>query len=192
MEYLLKTKSIGGLTEEQFFQLCQENDAIKLERDADGMIIIQEPTGSYTGLYNLGLTAQLYIWNSSRKLGVTFDSNTGFTLPNKAVRSPDGAFITTERWEALPKSDRLKFAHICPDFAIELRSENDSRKILEQKMDEWMTNGCAMAWLVDPQLRETVVYRKHKEPEVRSFSVLMDGQDVLPGFTIDLVKIFQH
>jgi Uma2 family endonuclease len=190
MEYLIKTKSIGGMTEEQFFQFCQENDSLKMERNTIGEIIIMEPTGTYAGAYNLGITAQLYIWNTSHKLGITFDSSAGFTLPNKAVRSPNGAFILKERWEKIPVEDRKKFAHICPDFVIELLSESDIAKAVQKKMNEWIDNGCQLAWMIDPVKKETWIYRKNGEVEVKPFSSTLNGGNVLPGFTLDLLKIF--
>src|SRR6185436_14257000 len=119
MEYLIKTKSIGGLTEDQFFEFCQENAMLKLERNADGDIIVMEPTVTYTASYNAEISGELYIWNKKHRLGITFDSNAGFTLPNKAVRSPDAAFISNEGWSKVPAHDREKFAHICPDFVID-------------------------------------------------------------------------
>lgn len=190
MEYLIKTKSIGGLTEEEFFDFCQENDTLRLERNADGTIILMEPTGTYTSSYNAEITGELYIWNKKHKLGITFDSNAGFTLPNKAVRSPDGAFISKERWSNVPVADREKFGHICPDFIIELRSKTDSLDFLKSKMKEWMDNGCRLAWMINPKTKETTIYRQNRSIEVKPFSVILSGEDVLPGFELDLTKIF--
>jgi Uma2 family endonuclease len=190
MEYLIKTKSIGGMTEEQFFEFCQENDSIKFERNSNGEIIIMAPTGSDTGSYNLAITAQLYTWNSSSKLVIVFDSNTGFTLPNGAIRSPDGAFIRKDLWNQVDRSDRKKFAHICPDFILELLSESDHARTLQEKMKEWMDNGCELAWMINPVKKETWIYRKNGEVEIKSFTSVLSGEDVLPGFTLDLSKIF--
>ncbi|MBT1704974.1 Uma2 family endonuclease [Fulvivirgaceae bacterium PWU20] len=97
MEYLIKTKSIGDMTEEQFFQFCQENDSIKFERNANGEILITAPTGSDTSSFNSNLNLEIGTWNREKKLGIVFDSNAGFTLPNNAVRSPDAAVITNEK-----------------------------------------------------------------------------------------------
>ena len=191
MEYLIKTKSIG-MTEDEFFDFCQENELLRLERNSMGDIVLMEPTGSYTASYNLSISSKLALWNEEHKFGVTFDSNVGFTLPNTAVRSPDGSFIQIERWKALPMEDRHKFAHICPDFVIELRSMKDSRKKLEEKMTEWMDNGCKLAWLIDPKRKETVVYSTNREtPVVIPFSTILDGEDILPGFKLDLTTIFK-
>ncbi len=194
MEYpvKIKTKSIGGMTEEQFFKFCQENNMLKMERNATGEIIIMAPTGSETGSLNMGISGELYLWNKEHKLGYSFDSNTGFTLSNGAIRSPDTPYITKERWENLSKNDLKGFAHICPDFIIELLSDSDSAKTLQSKMEEWMECGCTMAWMINPDKKETWIYRKNGEVEVKSFSSQLSGEDVLPGFTLDLESIFTN
>ena len=190
MEYLIKTNSIGGMTEEQFFQFCQENDSINFERNSNGEIIIMAPTGSDTGAFNLGITSQLYSWNAKNKFGIAFDSSTGFTLKNGAIRSPDGAFILKARWDKVAIDDRKKFAHICPDFVIELLSESDHEWALQKKMEEWMDNGCRLAWMINPEKKETMIYRSKGETETKPFHEALNGEDVLPGFTINLTKIF--
>ena len=192
MEYLIKTKSIGGMTEEQFFHFCQENDSIHFERNANGDIVIMEPTGSYTGWFNMNIGADLTNWNRRSGHGFVFDSNTGFTLPNGAVRSPDASFITRERWEKLPRDDREKFAHICPDFVIELLSKSDDKRSLQKKMQEWIDNGCRLGWMIDPIAKETLIFRKNGETKSKPFTEALNGEDVLPGFILDLEKIFSQ
>jgi Uma2 family endonuclease len=190
MEYLIKTKSIGGMTEEQFFQFCQENDSIHLERNACGDIIVMEPTGSETGRHTLSIGTELSLWNRKAKLGVVFDSNTGFTLPNNAVRSPDAAFIFRSRYNALPETDRKKFAHVCPDFIIELLSETDQEQVCQRKMKEWIDNGCKLAWMINPHRKETSIYRHNGEIESKGFHEALSGEDVLPGFELNVGAIF--
>jgi Uma2 family endonuclease len=190
MEYLIKTKSFGGMTEEQFFQFCQENDSIKFERTSKSEIIIMAPTGSETDKFNTEITSDLVIWNRESKAGYVFGSNAGFTLPNNAVRSPDAAFIRKDLWQQVDPIDRKKFAHICPDFVLELLSESDHAGTLQEKMKEWMDNGCELAWMINPIKKETWIYRKNGEVEIKSFSSLLSGENLLPGFTLDLSKIF--
>ena len=192
VEYLVKTNSIGGMTEEQFFNFCQENDTMKLERNATGEIIIMSPTGNITSWFNSGINAALYNWNTQTKLGIILDSNGGITLPNKAVRSPDAAFIHKDRWVKLTTDDKKKFAHICPDFVLEIRSESDSVQELKTKMKEYIDNGCRLAWLIDPKNKETHVYRTTGSNEVISFDKELSGEEVMPGFSIDLSKIFNE
>lgn len=155
-----------------------------------GDIMVMEPTGTYTGAFNLGITAQLYSWNAKNKLGIVFDSSTGFTLKDGAVRSPDGAFILKTRWDKVPDEDRNRFAHICPDFVIELLSKSDHEPALRKKMEEWIGNGCRLAWMINPQKKETTIYRGNGKIETMPFHKVLDGEDVLPGFTLELTKIY--
>ncbi len=178
------------MTEEQFFQFCQENDSLRFERNAMGDIIVMEPTGSETGRHTMSIGTELSLWNRKTKLGIVFDSNTGFTLPNNAVRSPDAAFITRSRYDALPQSDRKKFAHICPDFIIELLSETGHERLCRDKMNEWIDNGCRLAWMINPHRRETIIYRHNGENETKGFGETLNGEAVLPGFELNLEPIF--
>lgn len=190
MEYLIKTNAIGGMTEEQFYQFCQENDSINFERNALGDIMVMEPTGSYTGWFNMNIGTDLTIWNRKTNLGFVFDSNAGFTLPNQAVRAADVAFIIKERWAKISVNDRNRFAHICPDFVIELLSKSDHEPTLRKKMEEWIANGCRLAWMINPQKKETTIYRSNGKIETTPFHNVLDGEDVLPGFTLELTKIY--
>jgi Uma2 family endonuclease len=190
MEFLIKTNSIGGLTEEQFFHFCQENQQLKFEKTSAGEILLMAPTGSETGAFNIAISAKLFNWADVTKLGTCFDSNTGFTLPNNAVRSPDAAYIKREEWSKVAKADRQRFAHVCPDFVIELLSYSDEESALKSKMNEWMENGCSLAWLINPLKKETVIYRKKRQSEVVSFDQVLSGENVLPGFVLDLKPIF--
>lgn len=190
MEYLIKTNSIGGLTEDQFFQFCQENDSITFERNAVGDIIVMEPTGSETERHNFEIALELGNWNRRLKRGYVFGNNAGFTLPNNAVRSPDAAFIDRVRYERLAETDRRKFAHICPDFVIELLSRTDQEWTCQQKMKEWIDNGCRLVWTINPKKRETTIYRANGKTEIRAFNETLSGEEVLPGFELNLDAIF--
>lgn len=190
MEYLIKTNSIGGLTEDQFFQFCQENDSISFERNAIGDIVVMEPTGSETERYKFEIALEVGNWNRRAKRGYVFGNNAGFTLPNNAVRSPDAAFIDRARYESLPESDRRKFAHICPDFIIELLSETDHERACQVKMKEWIDNGCKLAWMINPKKRETSIYKTNGETEIRPFRETLNGGEVLPGFELNFDAIF--
>ncbi len=191
MEYLVKTNSIGGMTEDQFFNFCQENDMLKLERNANGEIIIMSPTGNVTSWHNSQISAALSEWNKSqKKRGIILDSNGGVTLPNNAVRSPDASYISPEQWNKLSADDRKRFAHVCPDFIIELLSESDHLTTLQTKMEEYMQNGCRLAWLINPKNRETIIYRQNGTKAAISFDSPLSGEGVLSGFTILFSEIF--
>lgn len=181
----------GGsdMSREEFLDFCVENNELRIERSAEGQLIIMPPTTSETGNQNFELSIEIGIWNRQHKLGVAFDSSTGFTLPNGAERSPDTAWIRQDRWDVLNLSERKKFARITPDFIIELRSENQSLRLLREKMDEYMESGCRLGWLVDPQKRRTYVYSENGEIQTIPFEDILAGADVLPGLEVILAEI---
>ncbi|UKO99515.1 Uma2 family endonuclease [Nostoc sp. UHCC 0870] len=182
-----------GLTDEQFYQLCIANDEWRIELTAAGELIIMPPTGGESGIRNSDLNLQVGLWNRQTKLGKVFDSSTEFRLPNGAFRSPDVAWVKTERWEALTSEQRRRFPPMCPDFVIELRSATDSLKTLRAKMQEYRDNGVRLGWLIDPQTPLVEIYRPGVEVETINFSVeqppQLSGEDVLPGFVLDLSLI---
>jgi Uma2 family endonuclease len=180
---------IVNLTEEQFFLLCVRNKELRIEKDKHQNIIIMAPTGTDTANTNSELNGELIIWNRKSRLGYCFDSNAGFTLPNKAMRSPDLSWIAKERYEKLPKEDRKRFAHICPDFVIELVSLSDSLEQQKEKMAEWIENGCRLGWLINPETRTSHIYKPNENPTQIPFNETLSGEDVLPGFELKLDAI---
>lgn len=186
----LNLNSIIKLTSEQFYQLCEENPELKLERNANGELIVMPPTGGETGKRNVKLTTQLDVWNEQTELGEVFDSSTGFTLPNKADRSPDASWVEKSRWSALTPEQREKFIPLCPDFVIELVSPSDSLKKTQEKMQEYMENGCRLGWLINRKKREVEIYRPGQDVEVLQSPLTLSGENVLPGFVLNLQKIW--
>lgn len=177
------------LTDEQFFQLCQNNRDYQFERTASGELIIMPPTGSETSRRNIDLSYQLRAWSRQNNLGVAFDSSGGFTLPNGADRSPDASWVKKERWDALTPEQKDSFAPLCPDFVVELRSKTDSLKKLQEKMQEYIDNGAKLGWLIDRQNRRIEIYRPDREIEIIENPATLSGEDVLPGFVLDLAEI---
>ncbi|MHC5936958.1 Uma2 family endonuclease [Nostoc sp.] len=177
------------LTDEQFFQMCQKNRDYRFERTASGELLIMPPTGSDTGNRNFDIVVELGIWNKQTKLGKGFDSSTGFTLPNGAERSPDASWVKIERWNALTPEQQEKFAPICPDFVVELRSPSDSLKDLQEKMQEYIENGAQLGWLIDRKNKRVEIYRPGKNVEILDNPASLSGENVLPGFVLDLRSI---
>ncbi|MEG3978016.1 Uma2 family endonuclease, partial [Microcoleus sp. herbarium8] len=186
----LNLNSIIKLTSEQFYQLCESNPDLKLERSANGELIAMPPTGGETGKRNSKLNLQVGIWNEQTELGEVFDSSTGFTLPNKADRSPDASWVEKSRWQALTPEQREKFIPLCPDFVIELVSPSDSLKKTQEKMQEYIENGCRLGWLINRKKREVEIYRLGRSVEILQSPQTLFGEDVLPGFVLNLQKIW--
>ena len=178
------------LTDEQFFELCHKHRDLKFERNANGDLIIMSPTGGLTGDRNADLTFQLRAWSRNNKLGKSFDSSTGFKLPNGADRSPDASWVRMERWNALTGEQQEKFGPLCPDFVVELCSPSDLLKIARAKMAEYRENGAKLGWLIDPQRKVVEIYRPNQEVEILRSPTILSGEDILPGFVLDLGEIF--
>lgn len=182
--------SIIDLTDEQFFLLCQTNRNLRFERNATGEIVIMPPVGGESSNRNAGLTAQLWIWNQKYNLGIVFDSSGGFKLPNGADRSPDASWVKLSKWNELTPEQKTKFLPLAPDFVIELLSPSDSLKTTQQKMEEYKNNGVRLGWLINRKNRQVEIYRIGKEVEVLDNPDSLSGEDVLPGFVLDLQMIW--
>jgi Uma2 family endonuclease len=177
------------LTEEQFWQLCRNNRDYQFELTSTGELQIMPPTGGETGNLNIEIAYQLQGWSRQNNLGKAFDSSTGFKLPNGANRSPDASWIKIERWNALKPEQQESFPPICPDFVVELRSRTDSLADLQAKMREYIQNGASLGWLLDRKNQRVEIYRLNQEVEVLQNPTTLSGEDVLPGFILDLTNI---
>jgi Uma2 family endonuclease len=179
-----------GLTNEQFHKLCRDNRDLRFELTAHGELIIMSPTGSKTGWRNAKLVTRVTVWSEKDGSGLTFDSSTGFTLPNGAKRSPDAAWIKTERWESLTEEEQDGFAPMCPDFVIELRSPDDRLSTLEDKMKEYIDNGAKLGWLFDPQTKSVYIYRPGQPRQHLQNPETISGDPELPGLIIIATEIW--
>jgi Uma2 family endonuclease len=180
-----------NLTDEQFYQLCQDNEDLRLELTAQGELIIMPPTGGTTGVRNASINYQLTGWALRDGTGLSFDSSTMFSLPNGAKRSPDGAWVSQVRWDKLTQGERESFVPLCPDFVVELRSRTDSLKFLQDKMEEYIANGALLGFLIDPKSKQVYVFRPNRSFERFDDPQTVSGDPELPGFVMDLTEIWQ-
>ena len=178
------------LTDDQFYQLCLDNPELRFELTAKRELVIMPPTGSKTGWRNSKINQRLANWAEEDGTGVSFDSSTGFTLPDGAKRSPDGAWVRREVWEALTDEQQEEFAPICPDFVIELRSAKDGLAGLEEKMKEYIENGARLGWLLDANNRRVYIYRPNHPVECLENPSSISGGPLLPGFEFDPSEIW--
>ena len=180
-------KGLEGMTDDEFFRFCQDNPDLRLERNRHGEIIIMSPSGTRSGNRSGRIFGALYVWNENHLLGEVFDSSTGFRLPDGSVLSPDAAWVPRADWEALSREEQEKFAPICPAFLVELKSPSDSLRALQEKMEAWIDNGARLAWLIDPGEERVYIYRADgSREEIDGFDGAASGEDVLPGFTLEL------
>jgi Uma2 family endonuclease len=186
MTFTLDFSSILNIDDEQFEKICHNNPDVQFERTAQGELIIMPPVGAESGNRELDIMGQLWDWNRRTKLGKTFSSSTCFKLPNGALKSPDAAWIELSRWNQLSAEAKKKFAPICPDFVVELRSESDSIKTLQAKMQEYIDNGAKLGWLIDPQSQEVTIYQLNQSPKILSKPNVLDGGELMPEFVCEL------
>ncbi len=178
------------LTPDEFEKLCQDNRDRSFELTASGELIIMPPIGGESGNYESELGADLAIWNRQTKLGKTFSSSTIFVLPNGARRSPDAAWVELSRWEALTPEQRIKFPPLAPDFVIELRSATDRLPPLQEKMEEYRSNGVRLGLLIDPKSKQVEIYHPGKEIEILVSPAFIYFGSVMPEFTLHLSEIW--
>jgi Uma2 family endonuclease len=178
------------MNEQEFYEFCQLNPDLSLELTSEGDLIIMPPTGGKTGKRNSKLNLRLGTWTEKDGTGQAFDSSTVFALPNGAKRSPDFAWVSNERWDALTEEEQEQFPPLCPDFVVELRSRTDTLKNLRQKMEEYMANGAQLGWLIDPQERRVYVYRPGAPAEQLDDPRAIFGEPLLRGLELELQEIW--
>ncbi len=181
---------VGKISDEHFEKICSKNRDFKIEQTAEGELILMPPTLPDSGWKNSDLNTDVNNWNRKSKTGIVFDSSTYFTLPNDARRSPDVAWMRREKWDNLTAAQREKVSRIVPDFVIELRSSSDSVKTLQSKMKEYIENGVRLGWLIDTKNRKVHIYRANGDTEILENPEMLDGEDVLIGFKLNVQEIF--
>lgn len=178
------------LTDEEFEKLCLRNDQLQLERTKEGEIVVNAPAGSATGDANSEIITQLRLWWKQHRRGRVYDSNTGIFLPDGASKSPDAAYITADQASRLRSEDLKHFLRFVPAFVIELRSESDSLADSKRKMEEWVSNGAGLGWLIDPYSRSVLVFEPNKEQRVVTSNTVA-GTGPVEGFVLDLIEVWK-
>lgn len=181
--------ALPKMTSDEFWRFCRRHPDLRIERSAEGEVVIMPPTGGETGISNVRIGRYLDEWTENNG-GYAFDSSTLFRLPNGADRSPDAAWVAADRWEALSREDRERPAPLCPDFVIELLSPTDPLSATQAKMEEFRANGARLGWLIDRKARTVSIYRPDHPVETLSNPTSLSGEPVLPGFVLNLQRIW--
>jgi Uma2 family endonuclease len=187
---VLRTRPALEVSEDQFFEFCQLNGDLRIERTAEGEWLIMPPTGGGTGHRNANINWQLFSWARQDGTGLAYDSSTGFRLPNTATRSPDASWLLKERLAQIPAEQQERFIRLCPDFVLELWSPSDRLQDVQDKMAEYLANGARLGWLLYPPERRVYVYRPEVPVERLDQPEILSGEPVLRGFTLDLREIW--
>jgi Uma2 family endonuclease len=178
------------LSDDELMRFCIENEMLRVERDANGELILMSPTGLEGSSWNSEVNADLTLWARQDGRGKVFDSNGGFTLPDGSMRSPDGAWLSWQRWNALPREEQKKFGHVVPEFVIELRSESDRLADVQAKMQMWIDNGVEVAWLIDPEEKSVTIYRPGQQPECLVTPSSVQGNGPVAGFELVMARLW--
>jgi Uma2 family endonuclease len=179
----------GELSDDQFFQFCVRNSEYRIERTAEGRVVVLPGAGGRTGNRNIDLSMQLQAWAKRDRRGVAFDSSTMFLLPNRAMRSPDAAWVLCSRLAQLSDRQKDRYLPLCPDFVVELTSPSDRLLTVQEKMIEWMANGCRLGWILHPVEREVHVYGPDGVEVIRGAENVTAGEPA-GGFTLELSLIW--
>ena len=191
MDTIVLNDSITGrMTDDEFLRFCLENRDLRIERNSDLKIMIMSPVNTSSSYSSGAVFGQLYSWNIQYNKGIVFDSSVGFTLSDRSVLSPDASWLSNQKWNELSEDDRNKFAPVCPEFVIEVRSKSDSLPELQKKMKNWIKNGAELAWLIDPNNETSFIYQpgKHEE-KVEGLDRKLFGAGSVVGFELDLSRI---
>ena len=189
IEALIIRPGLRQFSDEEFAEFCSRYPELRVEMNSEGEMMIMLPVVSEGGKRNFTLTTRFGAWVAADGTGVGFDSSTGFTLPNGAKRSPDGSWIRRGRWDALSEEQRNEFARICPDFVVELRSKSDRLKTLQEKMEEYLSNGAQLGWLIDLLEKRVHIYRSGAAVQVLENPTEISGEPLLRGFVLKLEGI---
>jgi Uma2 family endonuclease len=178
------------LSDDDLFDFCRQNEPLRVERDANGDLLLMTPSGMDGDASNTDLTIELGNWARQDARGRSLGNNAGFTLPDGSMRSPDAAWTSWPRWNAVPPKERKKFGRLVPEFIVELRSESDRLKPLREKMQMWIDNGVELAWLIDPQRRVVEIYRAGEAPEVHENPTSVQGTGCISGFCLIMDRVW--
>ncbi len=190
---VLRLRPAIKLIERQLSKICALNSELRIEQTKEGDLVIMPPTHTDSGITDSNPNWAVNDWSRRHSTGIAFSASTGFRLPNGAMRSPDAAWIRKERWAALPPQERHgKFARICPDFVVELRSDTHRLSVLRAKMDECNENGALLSWLIDPYEKKVHIHRPGRAPEVPDDPAIVSGDPELPGFALDIAKLWEN
>jgi Uma2 family endonuclease len=178
------------MTDAVFKRYCEANPDLRVERTAEGNVLILEHSGWYDSYRNAEITAQLYGWSKREGRGRAFDPSVLYMLPNGAARSARVSWILRSRLATLTAKQRRGFPPICPDFMVELRSPSDRLPKLQAKMREWIDNGAQLGWLIDPKTRSVYIYRPGQTTERLVNPRRVAGEPPIDGFALEMADIW--
>ncbi len=178
------------LSDEELMRFSETNKPYKIERNKAGELTVMTPVGGIGGTHEVLIASELYLWAKTDGQGLAFGSNTGFNLPDGSCLSPDAAWLSLPRWNALTPAQQIGFPPLCPEFIIEVRSQSDSRRLLDFKMQLWLENGAQLAWLIDPIAGQAAILRPGVPIETLSNPAILEGYSPVTGFRLPTTRLW--
>ena len=178
------------LTDEAYFEFCAQNPDVNVERTAEGEIVIVPPAGVESDFRSAEVIGELREWAKRNKRGKAFGSSAQFLLPDGSGLSPDAAWVSNERLAGVSKRELRQFAHLVPEFVIEVMSPSDRLTAAQKKMRLWAANGVELGWLIDGDNRSVYVYRGTAEPRLVTNADSINGEGPVEGFVLPLGEIW--
>ena len=178
------------LTDEELIHFSEVNKPYRFERNKCGEIVMMTPLGGIGGSNELRVAAELANWTDATGTGISFGPNTGFNLPDGSCLSPDAAWVSLARWNALTPGEQAGFPPLCPEFLIEVRSRTDRRRMVEEKMQQWIENGAQLAWLVDPIDANVSIYCQGQPVETLDRPEVVEAGEPVAGFILRAERLW--
>jgi len=188
MPVTLRPNSLVG--DEELMRFSARNKPFKIERNKEGELVIMTPVGGIGSNHEIYVASKVFNWAEEDGTGIAFSPNAGFNLLDGSCLSPDAAWIAFARWNALMPVQQAGFPPLCPDFLIEVRSQSDSRRMVEAKMQTWIDNGAKLAWLVDPIDADVTIYRPSEPTETLHRPELLKAGPPVDGFELPCVRLW--
>jgi Uma2 family endonuclease len=151
--------------------------------------IIMSPAGSEHGRISVIIVAELERHSRQHRLGLVFDSSTGFRLDFEHCLSPDAAFVVKARLAGMKRLPHGFFPG-APDLAVEVLSPSDTTGHIHEKLTRYFGHGTRLVWVINPAERNALVYRTPEADRLLRVTDALDGDDVLPGFRLPLAELF--
>ena len=186
----LSIRPAGPLSDEELMRFSETNKPYKIERNKEGDLTVMTPVGGRGGTHEFYIASSLFNWIEQSGTGVGFGSNTGFNLPDGSCLSPDAAWLSLPRWNALTPQQQIGFPPLCPEFVIEIRSQSDSRRLLDLKMQLWLENGAQLAWLIDPIDSNAAVYCSGAAILTLDRPEILEGSGPVTGFNLHTTRVW--
>ena len=188
---LLRLPEQWRLTEDIFLELCALNEGWEFETTADGELVIMPGTGQENSKRAMEIGADVTFWNRDDDEGEVCGPDGMVRLLNGLLRAPDVSWTSSRRLNQRPADYDGLLIPVCPDFVVEIRSRSDSVARQQDKMEQWMAHGARLGWLIDAYNEKVWIYREGQDqPEELAKPDQLSGEDVLPGLTVDMARIW--